>query len=101
MRNELLQERASRQDLECDKMALERQVHTLLSGGKQLHTVLHCKLSSKHQLIKFIHVFSPFSFDCIHLHITVMSLFYDYSLQQIPLVQFSSSQCLTLSRIKT
>lgn len=32
MRNELLQERASRQDLECDKIALERQVHTLLSG---------------------------------------------------------------------
>lgn len=28
MRNELLQERASRQDLECDKIALERQVHT-------------------------------------------------------------------------
>lgn len=27
MRNELLQERASRQDLECDKAALERQVH--------------------------------------------------------------------------
>lgn len=39
MRNELLQERASRQDLECDKMALERQVHTLLSAGKQLHTL--------------------------------------------------------------
>lgn len=39
MRNELLQERASRQDLECDKIALERQVHTLLSGGQQIHTV--------------------------------------------------------------
>lgn len=34
MRSELLQERASRQDLECDKTALERQVHTLLSEGK-------------------------------------------------------------------
>lgn len=39
MRNELLQERASRQDLECDKIALERQVHTLLSGRRQIHTV--------------------------------------------------------------
>lgn len=26
LRNELLQERASKQDLECDKIALERQV---------------------------------------------------------------------------
>lgn len=26
MRNELLQERAARQDLECDKISLERQV---------------------------------------------------------------------------
>lgn len=40
MRNELLQERASRQDLECDKIALERQVHTLLSGGA-IHTITH------------------------------------------------------------
>lgn len=31
MRNELLQERASRQDLECDKMALERQSKDLKS----------------------------------------------------------------------
>lgn len=46
MRNELLQERASRQDLECDKIALERQVHTLLSGGKQIHTVQHDKAST-------------------------------------------------------
>lgn len=28
MRNELLQERTARQDLECDKMSLERQVLT-------------------------------------------------------------------------
>lgn len=40
MRNELLQERASRQDLECDKTALERQVHTLLSEGNK-HTIIH------------------------------------------------------------
>lgn len=37
MRNELLQERAGRQDLECDKIALERQVHTLLSEGEEIH----------------------------------------------------------------
>jgi len=59
MRNELLQERASRQDLECDKMALERQVHTLLFAGKQLHTPFLYKLRIKHQLISFIcaHIF--------------------------------------------
>lgn len=63
MRNELLQERASRQDLECDKIALERQVHTLLSGGggEQIHTVSHDKLAAKHQPNHFIHVFSSFS----------------------------------------
>lgn len=67
MRNELLQERASRQDLECDKMALERQVHTLLSGGKQLHTVFPYKLTTKHQLISFM---CPLIIliDCIHSH---------------------------------
>lgn len=47
MRNELLQERASRQDLECDKIALERQVHTLLSGGQQIHTVACRKTRSQ------------------------------------------------------
>lgn len=31
MRNELLQERAVRQDLECDKISLERQVRTAAS----------------------------------------------------------------------
>lgn len=60
MRNELLQERASRQDLECDKMALERQVHTLLSGGKQVHTVLLYKLRTRHQLISFTFLFIVF-----------------------------------------
>lgn len=51
MRNELLQERASRQDLECDKIALERQVHTLLSGRLQIHTVSQrqtCSQASAH-----------------------------------------------------
>lgn len=32
MRNELLQERTARQDLECDKMSLERQVLTPGTG---------------------------------------------------------------------
>lgn len=79
MRNELLQERASRQDLECDKMALERQVHTLLSGGNQLHTVLLSKLRTKHQFISFIRLliiilflkqFDPFphQFPIVYIH---------------------------------
>lgn len=48
MRNELLQERASRQDLECDKIALERQVHTLLSGRLQIHTRSQASTHSSH-----------------------------------------------------
>lgn len=49
MRNELLQERASRQDLECDKIALERQVHTLLSARLQTHIVSRRKPTARHQ----------------------------------------------------
>ena len=78
MRNELLQERASRQDLECDKMALERQVHTLLSGGQQLHTVFLYKLSSKHTLLQFIHAFHHFHFNCIHPHILFSYFLYTH-----------------------
>lgn len=59
MRSELLQERASRQDLECDKISLERQVHTLLSGGQQIHTVLRDKVAASHQpfisSVSFVH----------------------------------------------
>lgn len=47
MRNELLQERASRQDLECDKIALERQVHTLLSRGGNKYTQCHTNLQQR------------------------------------------------------
>lgn len=70
MRNELLQERASRQDLECDKMALERQVHTLLSAGKKAtHSV-----TPQAQSTNSFHsrVFSSFSFVSILTSLRVL-----------------------------
>lgn len=58
MRNELLQERASRQDLECDKIALERQVHTPVWRITATDSVQNTH--SFHLSFHHIHLICPF-----------------------------------------